>query len=197
MNPVYTLGHSTRELEELLALLRAHEVDELVDVRRFPASRRHPWFDREPLSEAVEAAGMEYSHREVLGGRRAPPDPESPNRGWRNEGFRAYADHLATPGAREALARLAAGAERRVQAVMCAEIVPWRCHRRIIADHLVASGVPVLHVIEPGDVQEHELNPMARVLDDGRIVYPEEAPEQRELFGGGDGSGERPGDVGR
>lgn len=182
VNPVYTVGHSTRSFEELLELLRAHAIDVLVDVRRYPASRRHPWFDREPLARELEEAGVGYRHREVLGGRRGEPDPDSPNQGWRSAGFRAYADHLATLEARRALEGLVEAADREVQAVMCAEIVPWRCHRQLIADHLVAEGLRVLHLIEPDQVEEHQLDSMARVLDDGRIVYPEEDPGQGELF---------------
>lgn len=181
MNPVYTVGHSTRSIEELLELLRTHEIDVLVDVRRYPASRRHPWFDREPLARALEEEGLAYRHREILGGRRGDPEPDSPNQGWRSAGFQAYADHLAKPEARRALDRLVESASSETQAVMCAEIVPWRCHRQLVADHLVAAGVRVLHIIESDQVEEHELKPMARVLDDGRIVYPED-PEQGELF---------------
>lgn len=182
MNPAYTVGHSTRSFEELLELLRAHGVDVLVDVRRHPASRRHPWFDREPLARALAEAGVGYRHLEVLGGRRGEPDPGSPNRGWRSAGFRAYADHLARPEARQALDGLVEAAERETQAVMCAEIVPWRCHRQLVADHLVVQGVRVLHIVQADQVAEHDLNPMARVLDDGRIVYPREEPRQRDLF---------------
>lgn len=182
MTPVYTVGHSTRSQEELLEVLRSGGVDLLVDVRRYPRSRRHPWFDREALGRFLEASGVAYRHEEILGGRRGPPDPDSPNRGWRNEGFRAYADHLRRDDARKALRRLVRESESRVPAVLCAEAVPWRCHRRIIADHLVAAGVPVRHLLGPDDHREHELNPMARVRPDGDIVYPAEEPDQGELF---------------
>lgn len=184
MSPVYTVGHSTRSADELVELLRAAEVGLLVDVRRFPASRRHPWFNRDRLAATLAEAGIEYRHEERLGGRRGPPDPESPNAGWRNDGFRAYADHLRSEEARGALDRLERDAGERVQAVMCAEIVPWRCHRRIVADHLVARGLRVLHLLEPSEVREHELNEMARVLDDGRVVYPPQDSPQAELFEG-------------
>lgn len=182
MSVVCTVGHSTRSQDELLELLRSADVDLLVDVRRYPASRRHPWFDREALRAFLEASGVEYRHEERLGGRRGPPDPESPNAGWRNDGFRAYADHLRRPEPREALERLVREAELRVPAVLCAEAVPWRCHRRIIADHLVAAGIRVRHLLAPDDVREHELNSMARVSPDGDVVYPAEEPDQGELF---------------
>lgn len=178
---VYTVGHSTRSTEELLALLEENGVELLVDVRRYPASRRHPHFGREPLARAVEAAGLAYRHEEALGGRRGPPDPESPNAGWRSEGFRAYADHLHSEEARAALGRLRSAAEDRTAAVMCAEAVPWRCHRQLIADWLVAGGWEVRHILAPGRTDPHDLREMARVLEDGRVIYPDPAG-QGELF---------------
>ncbi|NIP59428.1 MAG: DUF488 family protein [Gemmatimonadetes bacterium] len=190
MNPIHTVGHSTRSAEALLALLRENEIDLLVDVRRYPASRRHPWFNREALEATLTEAGIDYRHEERLGGRRGTPRPDSPNGGWRNAGFRAYADHMDSEEAAVALARILEDARERRPAIMCAEIVPWRCHRRILSDHLVAAGAGVVHILEPGTVLEHELDALARVGDDGRVIYPPEEEAQGELFSKGErGSG--------
>jgi uncharacterized protein (DUF488 family) len=179
---VFTVGHSTRTLAELRALLAEHGIRLLVDVRRFPASRRHPHFSGPSLAEALRAAGVGYRHEPDLGGRRSPV-PGSRNLGWRNEGFRGYADHMATAPFREALARVAA--EPGPVAVMCAEAVPWRCHRQLIADALLAQGDRVRHILAEGRAEEHRLTPDARIEPGGRVVYPGPAGPQTRLFEGG------------
>ena len=179
---LYTVGHSTRPLDEFLALLAAHGVQRLVDVRRFPGSRRHPQFGLDALASALADRGIGYVHAEALGGRRESAASDSPNRGWRNASFRAYADHMATPVFRAALDEVldAAGRERTV--VMCAEAVPWRCHRQLIADAAVARGWRVLHILAPGRADAHALHAEARVRPDGTVVYPGKGGEQRELL---------------
>jgi uncharacterized protein (DUF488 family) len=177
MKLAHTVGHSTRALEEFLALLREARVPLLVDVRRFPGSRRHPQFSRDALARALEAEGMGYQHEGDLGGRR-DARPDSPNTAWRNEAFRGYADHMASPEFGAALQRLQAAPER--TAVMCAEAVPWRCHRQLIADALVARGVEVRHILGPGRREPHALNPSAVIAADGGITYPGRG--QRGLF---------------
>lgn len=168
---IFTVGHSTRAIEELLALLAEHSVDLLVDVRRFPGSRRYPQFGRDALAASLARAGIGYRHEADLGGRRAPA-PDSPNTFWRNAGFRGYADHLATAEARAALERLAADERGHRPAVLCAEAVPWRCHRQLIADALTARGLEVVHLLAPGRSARHALHPHARALPGGRLVYP-------------------------
>lgn len=193
MSVVYTVGHSTRSAGELVELLREHGVELLVDVRRWPSSRRHPHFDRDALDGNLAEAGIDYRHQEALGGMRdAGPEEESRNDGWRTEGFRAYADHLNTARGQEAVERLARMGEARTVAAMCAEAVPWRCHRQLVADALVARGLEVRHVVGPGRVEEHELREMARVLNDGRIVYParQEAGADEREDEGEEGTGE-------
>jgi len=180
--PVFTLGHSTRSAEELIALLQEAGVELLVDVRRFPGSRRHPQFGREALSAALAAAGIEYRHAPDLGGRRSPR-PGSPNTAWRVAAFRGYADYMDSPEFQAALSRLAAAAAERPTAILCAEAVPWRCHRRLIADALVARGVPVVHLLAPGRREPHALHPDARALPGGRLVYPAAAEVQRDAQG--------------
>ena len=169
---IYTLGHSTRPIEELLALLAEHAIERLVDVRRFPGSRRYPQYGREALAASLATAGVEYRHEAGLGGRRRAA-PDSSNTFWRNAGFRGYADHLASPEAAAALRALIAEAAERRLAIMCAEAVPWRCHRQLIADALVSRGIEVVHVLAPGRSERHQLNAHARVQGDGRLIYPQ------------------------
>ncbi|TXF11877.1 DUF488 domain-containing protein [Pelomicrobium methylotrophicum] len=172
---VYTVGHSTRKLEAFLDLLRQHGIQQLVDVRRFPASRRHPHFAREPLAQALSAAGIGYVHEPALGGWRSPR-PGSPNTAWRQKSFQGYADHMDTPEFRAALERVIAAACPRPTAVMCAEITPWRCHRQLIADALVVRGHAVGHIVTAQQTETHRLHPGARALEDGRLVYAGPAP---------------------
>jgi uncharacterized protein (DUF488 family) len=185
---IHTVGHSTRTIDEFLGLLAENGVEVLVDVRRFPGSRRFPQYGAESLRRSLAAAGVEYRHEPDLGGRRAesrgPGDPPSPNAGWRNPQFRAYADHMGAPEFQAALARVVDLAEARTVGLMCAEAVPWRCHRGLIADLLVARGLPVVDVLAAGRAEPHRLSPHAVVLPDRGVVYPPPAPPQGELFGG-------------
>ncbi len=182
---VYTIGHSTKAVDDFVALLHREAVRALIDVRAFPMSRRYPHFDREALAATLEANGITYTHAPALGGRRRPR-PNSPNAGWRNEGFRAYADHMSTVEFREALDALIANAACTPTTVMCAEGVPWKCHRTLIADALVARGCEVRHVLDASTTL-HTLAEFARVVN-GEVTYPASSttPEpQTELFSGG------------
>ena len=170
---IYTIGHSTRPLEEFVALLREHEIQRLADIRRFPGSRRFPHFSRDALERSLSERGIAYVHVPELGGRRKPA-ADSPNTALRNEQFRAYADHMATEEFRQAVGGLL---EPWRTAVMCAEAVPWRCHRNLLADDLVRRGVEVMHIIGRGEAKRHEMSPLARVAGD-RLIY---APEQMKL----------------
>ena len=178
---IYTVGHSTRSLETLLALLAEHQIRLLVDVRRYPASRRHPHFAQEPLAAALAAAGIAYRHDVDLGGRRSAR-ADSPNTAWRSPGFRGYADYMETQAFERAVTDLVALAGGSAPlAVMCAEAVPWRCHRQLIADALVARGVAVGHILGAGDVRDHRLSPHAQVLAGGLIRYAA-PPDQPSLW---------------
>lgn len=181
MPPVFTAGHSTRSIEELLALLIEHGVTTLVDVRRYPASRRHPQFSRDALAASLKGAGIEYLHEPDLGGRRASR-PDSPHTAWRVEAFRGYADHMETPEFQSALDRLIRRSRQETVAILCAEAVPWRCHRRLISDALVARGINVLHILGPRRADPHELDPNALVLPNGRLLYAGPAAVQTSLF---------------
>jgi uncharacterized protein (DUF488 family) len=164
---IWTIGHSTRALDELIGLLRENGIQRLADVRRYPGSRRYPHFSRESLSRSLSEAGIEYVHMPSLGGRREP-DPSSPNTAWRNAQFRGYADHMATPEFRAAIDALTADPRR--TAVMCAEAMPWKCHRNLISDELLRRGHEVIHILGAGSTQGHVLNPKARIEGD-RLVY--------------------------
>jgi uncharacterized protein (DUF488 family) len=170
---IYTIGHSTRTLEELVALLREHGVKRLADIRRFPGSRRHPHFSREALEVSLPERGIQYAHLPELGGRRKA-SADSPNTALRNEQFRAYADHMASDEFRLAVDGLLAGqAEARPPirtAVMCAEAVPWRCHRNLLSDELLRRGCEVVHILGRGQVKCHEMSPDAHVVGD-HLVY--------------------------
>jgi uncharacterized protein (DUF488 family) len=166
---IFTVGHSTRPQEELIAILKEAGVGLLVDVRRFPGSRRHPQFGKEALRAGLARAAIAYRHEPDLGGRREPR-PDSANTAWRVAAFRGYADHMASPEFRSALERLVADPQVPT-AVMCAEAQPAPCHRQLIADALVARGVEVVHLLAPGRRQAHVLNPSAVVRPDGTLVY--------------------------
>lgn len=166
---VWTVGHSTRTIEEFVAVLRAHDIEAIVDVRRFPGSRRLPHFASSVLDAALGAQGIAYCWLPDLGGRRRP-DPDSPNLGWRHPAFRAYADHTATESFADGLFALLLVAPGLRTAVMCAEILWWRCHRRIIADVLTSLGMPVLHVRDEGPAELHRLT-LPAWMDRGRLTY--------------------------
>jgi uncharacterized protein (DUF488 family) len=164
---VHTVGHSTRPIADFVALVREGDVRTLVDVRRQPFSRRHPHFSRDALARSLADAGIAYVHEVDLGGHREPR-AGSPNTAWRNDAFRGYADHMATPAFQEALARVAALEHA---AVMCAEANPQDCHRQLLADALVLRGVAVRHLLAAGRTEEHALHPRA-TRQDGILVYP-------------------------
>ncbi|MDR8019486.1 DUF488 domain-containing protein [Nesterenkonia aerolata] len=177
MTELLTVGHSTRELSEFLDMLGEAEVVTVVDVRRLPGSRRHPQFDAEPLAEALAEAGIGYRWEGALTGRRpvqrdVPPET---NGFWTHRSFHNYADYALSQEFRDGLHRLHTDDGER-PAVMCAEAVWWRCHRRIIADHLLAAGDEVLHLMGPGQLSPAELNPGARI-DGATVTYPVVQPQ--------------------
>ena len=172
MTTVFTVGHSTRSLEELVEMLDAHGVRAIADVRRFPGSRRLPHFDARHLASRLPQLGLEYLPCPLLGGRRKP-DPASVNTAWRTESFRAYADYMRTEPFLEGLGRLVEKARQTPLATMCAEAVPWRCHRSLISDALVVRGFAVLDVLSRSKATPHALPPFARV--DGTVITYDDA----------------------
>jgi uncharacterized protein (DUF488 family) len=180
---VYTVGHSTRTTEELLAILRHHGIALLADVRTLPGSRRAPQFNREALERTLAEAGIAYVHLKGLGGLRKPRS-DSENAGWRNASFRGFADYMQTPEFEHALGDLIELAEEKPTAIMCAEAVPWRCHRSLIADALLVRRHEVVHIFSETKTEAHRLTSFARA-EGTRVWYP---PEQLELRSGGHGA---------
>jgi uncharacterized protein (DUF488 family) len=173
-DPFFTIGHSTRPLDAFVALLRESEVALVADVRTVPRSRANPQFSGERLPESLAAVGIDYQHIAELGGlrgKRRSAEP-SPNTFWDNDSFRNYADYALTDGFRVGLATLRRLGQEHRCAIMCAEAVWWRCHRRIIADYLLASGERVVHILGPGHVEPARLTPAAERRPDGTLIYP-------------------------
>lgn len=166
---IWTVGHSTRSAEEFVQILRAHQIEVLVDVRTFPGSRRYPQFNKAELAATLNQNQIEYKHEPRLGGRRKPR-PDSHNSAWRNEQFRGYADHMETEEFKNGVRELLELASSKRVAVMCAEAVWWRCHRSLIADYLKAEGHEVIHILDEKKTEEHPFTSAARVID-GRLSY--------------------------
>lgn len=167
---VFTIGHSTHSLDELVRLLRAHGVERLVDVRTIPRSRHNPQFNRETLSKALHNRRISYRSMKSLGGLRHA-HRDSANTGWHNASFRGYADYMQTADFAAALEKLIEFANDKPTAILCAEAVPWRCHRSMIADALVVRGIPVEHILTTGPTKPHTLTKFAKV-DRTQITYP-------------------------
>lgn len=170
--PFYTIGHSNRPLDEFIALLNMAKVQALADVRKMPRSRTNPQFNTDTLPSALKPIG--YVHIAALGGLRTHPRdaPPSPNAFWENKSFRNYADYAQTEAFREGLAQLRDIGHARTCAIMCSEAVWWRCHRRIVADYLLAAGETVFHILGPGRIEPAKLTPAARRAADGSLIYP-------------------------
>jgi uncharacterized protein (DUF488 family) len=177
-----TIGHSTHPIEEFIRILQAHGIRWLVDVRTIPKSRRNPQFNKESLPTSLHTAGIEYCHLPGLGGLRHPRK-DSKNTGWRNASFRGYADYMQTTEFAKNLDRLMDLSSAEPTAIMCAEAVPWRCHRSLIADALVVRGIPVMEIMSATKVQPHALTSFARI-EGQQVIYPGKAPSlDLPLFG--------------
>lgn len=174
---IWTLGHSNLSIEDFLERLERYEIAAIADVRRFPGSRRLPHFSQTTFAATLEAAGVGYRWFEALGGRRRPA-PDSINTAWRNTSFRGYADYMATSEFTDALEQLIDYARRQHTAVMCAEVLWWRCHRALISDVLRVRGIRVIHVLDLDKTVEHPFTAPARVVN-GRLSYQEEAAQAR------------------
>ncbi|HYL68666.1 MAG TPA: DUF488 domain-containing protein [Candidatus Limnocylindria bacterium] len=174
---IFTIGHSTRPLDEFIELLRANGVKRVIDIRTIPRSRHNPQFNRDTLGPVLRKCGIAYVHLKKLGGlRHARPD--SANLGWHNASFRGFADYMETPEFVAGVARAIMLAKARPSALMCAEAVPWRCHRSLVADALVIRGIQVLDIVSASPPRPHKLTPFARVRGT-RITYPTDKPRAR------------------
>ena len=181
----YTIGHGRREIGEFIDLLREVEVTLVVDVRTMPRSRANPQYNEDALPQALQPFGIAYAHMADLGGLRGRQKLVAPeiNAFWENESFQNYADYAMSQRFREGLAHLRERGRRQRCAIMCAETVWWRCHRRIITDYLLAAGETVFHILGPGHVEPATINEAAQVQGVGTLVYPAEPASQRDLFG--------------
>lgn len=166
---IWTIGHSTHTIEQFIALLTAHAIGAVADVRLLPGSKRYPQFNAETLAESLRAADIRYEHFRELGGRRKPR-PDSRNTAWRNESFRGYADYMETHEFGEAIGKLLDLANATPTAIMCAEAVWWRCHRALISDYLKVRGHEVLHIVSATKTEPHPFTSAARVID-GELSY--------------------------
>ena len=170
---IFSIGHSSHPLNDFLALLKQHRIEAVVDIRRFPGSRKHPHFSQESLAATLPEHGIEYHWLEALGGRRhrKKTDPPSPNPGLRDQSFRNYADYMLTDEFRQGMAKLLEVAGNRCTAIMCAEGLYWQCHRRLVSDYMQANGVSVQHIFPNGEIKAHTLTPGAMV-DSSILTYP-------------------------
>jgi uncharacterized protein (DUF488 family) len=178
LSTIFTIGHSTRPIEQFVALLCAHGVKRLVDVRTMPRSRHNPQFNRDALQETLPRSGIDYLHLPDLGGLRQP-QPDSPNAGWRNASFRGYADYMQTVTFQAAVEQLIALSAECSTAIMCAEAVPWRCHRSLIADALNVRGIPVEEIVDERRSRPHRLTSWAKA-DGVKLTYPSEPNEPEQ-----------------
>jgi uncharacterized protein (DUF488 family) len=168
---IYTIGHSTREWDDFVSVLKAHSIATLFDIRAFPMSKRLPHFNRERMEPALAEAGIEYTWEKDLGGRRAKSLEQSPNTGLRNDSFRNYADYMLTPTFAQAAERVMKSAESKLTAIMCAERVFFHCHRMLVSDYLTLHGHEVLHIDDAKAPRPHKVTPEAKMID-GEVQYP-------------------------
>jgi uncharacterized protein (DUF488 family) len=176
MTEIWTIGHSTRTIEEFVRALQANGIKLVADVRLLPGSKRYPQFNKEKLAKSLSDHAIGYEHFPELGGRRKPRR-DSRNTAWRNEAFRGYADYMDTAEFSRGIARLRELAERHgAAAIMCAEAVWWKCHRSLIADYLKAQGIEVIHIIDANKTEPHPFTSVARIVN-GRLSYSDELPE--------------------
>ncbi|WP_066454451.1 DUF488 domain-containing protein [Castellaniella caeni] len=178
---IYTIGHSTHDIPAFAQLLAQAGIQRLIDIRTVPRSRKNPQFNRDALPQSLAAYHIDYEHIEALGGLRGKSKTVAPevNGFWENDSFHHYADYALTDGFRQGLETLLTRAQAQRCAIMCSEAVWWRCHRRIVADYLIARGVPVFHIMGPGHVDAASLTRGAVVQDDATVLYP---PAQAPLF---------------
>ena len=176
---MFTIGHSTHPIDAFVEILQAHGVRQLVDIRTIPKSRHNPQFNQETLSASLRKQKIAYVHMKDLGGLRRPR-PDSPNAGWKNSSFRGYADYMQTEPFKEALEKLITLSKKIPTAIMCAEALPWKCHRSLVSDSLATKGTQVEHLLSPKKRQLHTLTSFAKVQN-GELLYPKDK-QQLELF---------------
>lgn len=177
MTKLFTVGHSTRKIDEFIELLASHAISQLVDIRTIPKSRHNPQFGQDELKKSLKKAGIEYVYLKELGGLR-PTAKNSVNGAWRNKSFRNYADYMQTDEFKQGLDELINLSREAISAIMCAEAVPWRCHRGLVSDALLAHGIPVDEIIGAGNTRQHSLTQFA-VVEGTQITYPKSALKEK------------------
>lgn len=175
---IYTIGHSTRPIDEFIDLLRSHDITQLVDIRTIPKSRHNPQYGQESLQESIEEAGIAYVYLKALGGLRSS-SKDSINDAWRNKSFRNYADYMQTDAFAEGVEELIKLASEKTTAIMCAEAVPWRCHRSLVSDALLARGIESCEIISASSERPHKMTSFA-VVDGTTMTYPKSALPEEE-----------------
>jgi uncharacterized protein (DUF488 family) len=175
MKPLYTIGHSTRPIGEFIELLQAHQITQIVDIRTIPKSRHNPQFEQQALAAELKKAGITYVYLEKLGGLR-PSVKNSINGAWRNKSFRNYADYMQTTEFEQGISELISLSQKSVTAIMCAEAVPWRCHRSLVGDALVVRHIPVYDIISITSMPEHTITSFA-VVSGTTVTYPKPADD--------------------
>lgn len=177
MNTVFTIGHSTRAIDEFIDLLKKNKIKQLIDIRSIPGSRHNPQYGQQALEESLKQAGIDYIYIKELGGLRKSSQGEL-NDGWHNKSFRNYADYMQTEEFAEGLQQLLGLAKKEIVAIMCAEALPWRCHRSLVSDALLAHNVPVCEIIDQKNIREHKLTSFA-VIEGKKITYPKSAISEK------------------
>ncbi len=180
MSVIFTVGHSTHPIQDFISLLATYEIRRLVDIRTIPKSRHNPQFNEPELRESLQAHNISYTRMASLGGLRRTSS-RSVNTGWRNASFRGYAEYMQTEEFKTGIEQLREFADEETCAIMCAEAVPWRCHRSLVADALLIRGERVKHIYDAHTAKDHQLTPFAKV-DGVNIIYPLGAPASRPLF---------------
>ena len=175
MKQIFTIGHSTRPIEEFIDMLKSHKITQLVDIRTIPKSRHNPQFGQEELEASLKKAGIKYVYLKELGGLR-PAVKDSINDAWHNQSFRNYADYMQTDEFTNGLNELIKLSKNKITAIMCAEAVPWRCHRSLVSDALIVRSIPVNEIIGAGNARQHKLTSFA-VVDGKKVTYPKPAPK--------------------
>lgn len=176
MNSIYTIGHSTRTIEEFINLLESSNIQQLIDIRTIPKSRHNPQYVKETLAASLAASGIDYIYLEELGGLRSGKISDHTNDAWRNRSFRNYANYMQTDGFKEGIDKLINLSSKKNTVIMCAEAVPWRCHRSLVGDALLVRGFEVLDIMSKNSVKEHKLTSFA-VVEGTKVIYPLEPPQ--------------------
>lgn len=172
IDTIFTIGHSNTSVEDFILKLKSFQIEHIADIRHFPGSRKYPWFNKENLSEKLKDEGIDYTHVLLLGGRR-PPEKNSHNTSWTHPAFRGFADYMEKDDFKKGMEILLSIAEKERTAIMCSEVLWWRCHRSMISDYLLNKGIKVMHIMGVNNSKEHRYTAQAKIIN-GKLSYREE-----------------------